>query len=65
MFSARPTAVNLGWAVDRIKKLVLDEESNNADLKMLVESIRKESLKIYDEDIEIIGYKRNRYSVFH
>ncbi len=53
MFSARPTAVNLGWAVDRIKKLVLDEESNNADLKMLVESIRKESLKIYDEDIEI------------
>ncbi len=53
MFSARPTAVNLGWAVDRIKKLVLDEESNNADLKTLVDRIRKESVKIYDEDIEI------------
>ena len=53
MFSARPTAVNLGWAVDRIKKLVLDEEINNSDLKTLVDRIRKESVKIYDEDIEI------------
>ncbi|MGC8554591.1 MAG: S-methyl-5-thioribose-1-phosphate isomerase [Candidatus Acidulodesulfobacterium sp.] len=53
MFSARPTAVNLGWAVDRIKKIVLDEEINNSDLKTLVERIRKESVKIYDEDIEI------------
>ncbi len=53
MFSARPTAVNLGWAVDRIKKLVLNEENNNSDLKTLVARIRKESVKIYDEDIEI------------
>ena len=53
MFSARPTAVNLGWAVDKIKKLVLDEEINNSDLKTLVDRIRKESVKIYDEDIEI------------
>jgi methylthioribose-1-phosphate isomerase len=53
MFSARPTAVNLGWAVDRIKKLVLDEEINNSDLKTLVDRIRNESVKIYDEDIEI------------
>ena len=53
MFSARPTAVNLGWAIDRIKRLVLDEENNNSDLNTLVDRIRNESVKIYDEDIEI------------
>lgn len=61
MFSARPTAVNLGWAIERIKKLVTNEgESNgNADIKELAGKIRSESLKIYDEDIEInkkMGY---------
>ncbi len=63
MFSARPTAVNLGWAVGRIKKLV--ENAGQKDegkgsgaskplmLDELVGFIRAESLKIYDEDIEI------------
>ncbi len=49
MFSARPTAVNLGWAVDRIKGLV----ETGTDLKEIVGRIRVEALKIYDEDIEI------------
>ena len=49
MFSARPTAVNLGWAVDRIKGLV----ETGTDLKGIVGRIRVEALKIYDEDIEI------------
>ncbi len=49
MFSARPTAVNLGWAVDRIKGLV----ETGTDLKEIVDRIRVEALKIYDEDIEI------------
>ena len=49
MFSARPTAVNLGWAVDRIKGLV----EAGTDLKEIVGRIRAEALKIYDEDIEI------------
>ncbi|MDA8401407.1 MAG: S-methyl-5-thioribose-1-phosphate isomerase [Deltaproteobacteria bacterium] len=57
MFSARPTAVNLGWAISRIKELVETEgksvDKNNADLKKIVSRIRAESLKIYDEDIEI------------
>ncbi len=57
MFSARPTAVNLGWAVDRIKGLVETEGKNiyknNPDLKKVVSLIRNESLKIYNEDIEI------------
>ncbi|MDA8158308.1 MAG: S-methyl-5-thioribose-1-phosphate isomerase [Deltaproteobacteria bacterium] len=49
MFSARPTAVNLGWAVDRIKGLV----ETGTDLKEIVGRIRAEVLKVYDEDIEI------------
>ncbi|MHB1697971.1 MAG: S-methyl-5-thioribose-1-phosphate isomerase [bacterium] len=53
MFSARPTAVNLGWAIDRIKKLAESEEIGNAGIKDAVSRIRSESLKIYAEDIEI------------
>lgn len=53
MFSARPTAVNLGWAIDRIKKLVESEGISNAGIKDTVSRIRSEALKIYDEDIEI------------
>ncbi len=57
MFSARPTAVNLGWAIGRIKELVETEgknvAQNNAGLKKIVSRIRVESIKIYDEDIEI------------
>jgi methylthioribose-1-phosphate isomerase len=53
MFSARPTAVNLGWAIDRIKKLTESEEVGNAGIKDAVSRIRSESIKIYDEDIEI------------
>ncbi|MHB1545176.1 MAG: S-methyl-5-thioribose-1-phosphate isomerase [bacterium] len=64
MFSARPTAVNLGWAIDRIKKLVKNEGESESGtdlhningikrLKEIVSLIRAESLKIYGEDIEI------------
>ncbi|MHB8231714.1 MAG: S-methyl-5-thioribose-1-phosphate isomerase [bacterium] len=60
MFSARPTAVNLGWAIGRIKKLVESEGEaeaeavNNASgIKGTVSRIRIEALKIYAEDIEI------------
>jgi len=51
MFSARPTAVNLGWAVDRIKSLVIKDAGKTAG--EIVKDIRAESLKIYEEDIEI------------
>ncbi len=51
MFSARPTAVNLGWAVDRIKRLV--EKSAGSSIPSLVAGIKKEAVLIYDEDIEI------------
>jgi len=47
----RPTAVNLFWAIDRIKKLIKD----NRDLKISVlkKIIEKEAIKIMEEDIAI------------
>jgi methylthioribose-1-phosphate isomerase len=47
----RPTAVNLFWAIDRIKKLIRD----NRDLKInvLKKIIEKEAIKIMEEDIAI------------
>ncbi len=51
MFSARPTAVNLGWAIERIKSLVIKD--NDKTVTSIVKDIKAESLKIYDEDIEI------------
>ena len=51
MFSARPTAVNLGWAIERIKSLVVKDKGKT--VTSIVQDIKTESLKIYDEDIEI------------
>lgn len=47
----RPTAVNLFWAVDRMKRLCLDHK--DIKVEKLKELIREEALKIYEEDIEI------------
>ena len=46
--AARPTAVNLGWAVERMLAVV--EQSDSADL---VRALRHEAAVICDEDIEI------------
>lgn len=51
MFSARPTAVNLGWAIDRIKSIVL--HAHGKTVNEIIKDIRAEALKIYAEDIEI------------
>ena len=51
MFSARPTAVNLGWAIERIKSLVIKDKGKT--VTSIVQDIKTESLKIYYEDIEI------------
>jgi methylthioribose-1-phosphate isomerase len=49
--AARPTAVNLAWAVDRIMKMVENSEEGNADeLRQLVLT---EAQCIADEDVEI------------
>src|SRR3990172_3462843 len=47
----RPTAVNLFWAVDRMKRLCLDHK--DIKVEKLKELIREEALKICEEDIEI------------
>lgn len=51
MFSARPTAVNLGWAIERIKSLTA--KCKDKTVKDVVEEIKEESLRIYKEDIQI------------
>ena len=52
--STRPTAINLFWAIDRMKKLV--EVKPNPNLKELKLLMKKEALKILAEDIA--GNKR-------
>ncbi len=50
ILNARPTAVNLGWALDRInKKLAYDI---NADTGIISETIEKEATSILEEDIK-------------
>jgi len=47
----RPTAVNLFWAIERMRKLYNKiEDKDLADIKRL---IKKEALKIYEEDLKI------------
>ncbi len=45
--ASRPTAVNLMWAVDRMKKAVLKTEATEPKL------IWKEAVAIYNEDVEL------------
>jgi methylthioribose-1-phosphate isomerase len=47
--STRPTAINLRWAIERMKRIVESEK----DLRKLKELLIEEAHKIYKEDIEI------------
>lgn len=48
---ARPTAVNLRWAVERMRRVFEENEALSiGEIKAL---LKKEALKIYEEDIEI------------
>ena len=51
MKSARPTAVNLRWAIERMIKLV--ERMHNNNVEEIREAIKKESQIILERDIEI------------
>ncbi|RMF97374.1 MAG: S-methyl-5-thioribose-1-phosphate isomerase [Candidatus Schekmanbacteria bacterium] len=48
----RPTAVNLFWALERMKKLI-DSNAQNEDTYGLVKKIINEAIDICNEDIEI------------
>ncbi|WP_236908845.1 S-methyl-5-thioribose-1-phosphate isomerase [Clostridium sp. Cult3] len=48
--NSRPTAVNLMWAINRMRNLI--EESKELALEEIYEKILDEANKIYEEDIE-------------
>ncbi|MBQ7154089.1 MAG: S-methyl-5-thioribose-1-phosphate isomerase [Synergistaceae bacterium] len=49
--SARPTAVNLSWALNRMEKVVSDNEGRN--IPEIVELLRREAIAIKTEDTEM------------
>jgi methylthioribose-1-phosphate isomerase len=51
--SARPTAVNLAWATDRIIHAVEEQLKTNSDVSILKESVLEKAQRIADEDVEI------------
>lgn len=48
---ARPTAVNLFWAVDRM--LNMANKNYKKDIETIINLLEKEAIKIYEEDIKI------------
>lgn len=49
--ATRPTAVNLFWAIDRMKKVV--EINKDLELKKIKELLTREAKEIHDEDLEL------------
>ena len=50
--STRPTAVNLFWAIDRMKRLFREIATDGAEQRTIAERLIKEALAIQTEDIE-------------
>jgi len=50
MLETRPTAVNIRWAVERLRKII--NINNKTSVSELKELIKKEAIKILEEDIE-------------
>jgi methylthioribose-1-phosphate isomerase len=51
MKQTRPTAVNLFWAIERMKRLC--RNNREADIEALKELLKEEALKIFEEDEQI------------
>ena len=49
--SARPTAVNLSWALNRVKKMVA--ENADKSCREIVTMMKEEAIAIHEEDIEM------------
>ena len=51
--ATRPTAVNLFWAIDRMKRRYQEMRTSGAGLKAIRDGLTEEALTIHREDIEI------------
>ncbi|MDO8462503.1 MAG: S-methyl-5-thioribose-1-phosphate isomerase [Deltaproteobacteria bacterium] len=58
LLETRPTAVNLAWALERMKKVCL--RSEGAALPEIIKKLEEEAILIYNEDIET-NKKMGRY----
>jgi methylthioribose-1-phosphate isomerase len=52
MAATRPTAVNLFWAIDRMKRVFAEHAQAGASVFELVEALEREAWLIHDEDVE-------------
>lgn len=52
MSKTRPTAVNLFWAIERMRDAFNREKARTNNVEEIKESLIQEALKIFDEDIE-------------
>ena len=51
--SARPTAVNLSWSINRFRKILELNKNKKIDFQSLLSLFRKEALKIYEEEKKV------------
>ncbi len=51
--ATRPTAVNLFWAIERMKKCYQDLRSKGADAGAIAQALEREAVRVGEEDIEI------------
>jgi methylthioribose-1-phosphate isomerase len=52
MSKTRPTAVNLFWAIERMRETFNREKSRTKNVEEIKDNLVKEALKIFEEDIE-------------
>ncbi|HRH41906.1 MAG TPA: S-methyl-5-thioribose-1-phosphate isomerase [Pyrinomonadaceae bacterium] len=52
LFKTRPTAVNLGWAIDEMKKTFAQAKSEGKSISEIKEILLERAKAIHDEDIE-------------
>ena len=52
MSKTRPTAVNLFWAIERMRETFNREKARTRNVEEIKENLVKEALKIFEEDIE-------------
>src|SRR5262252_3050837 len=51
MASTRPTAVNLFWAIDRMKRTFAQSVQSGASVEQIQDVLDSEAQKIHDEDV--------------